>query len=139
MGGPFFFEDFMKKALKQAGLSLEKEEITIRAGIVVGGEKNISRGYNQTEKLNDVSAHAEMIALTSASSWLGGKYLKGCTMYVTIEPCPMCAAALAWAQIDTIVYGSPDPKKGYSLYSPTLLHPKTEVRKGVMEKECGDL
>ncbi len=92
-----------------------------------------------TERLNDPTAHAEMIALTAATEALGGKYLDDCTMYVTVEPCPMCAAALAWAQLGTLVYGAGDPKRGYSLYSPGLLHPRTEVRTGVMAGECSEI
>ena len=132
-------EYFMKQALRQAHKALDEEEIPIGAIVVMQGKKIIARAYNQTEKLNDVSAHAEMLALTSASSWLASKYLKDCTLYVTVEPCPMCAAALNWAQVDKVIYGAPDVKRGYTLFQPGLLHPKTEVRNGVLEKECASL
>ena len=99
----------------------------------------MAKGHNMTERLSDPTAHAEMIALTGATSAIGGKYLNKCTLYVTVEPCPMCAAALNWAQVGRIVYGAPDPKRGYSLFSPPLLHPRTEVSSGVLEQECSGL
>lgn len=139
MAAPFSDEYFMQKALQLAKQAGEEDEIPIGAVIVMNGEKIIAKGYNQTEKLNDVTAHAEMLALTSAANYLGSKYLKDCTLYVTVEPCPMCAAALRWAQIDTVVYGTPDAKRGYSLFTPSLLHPKTVIRNRVMEKECSSL
>lgn len=139
MAAPFSDEYFMKKALQLAKQAGEEDEIPIGALIVMNGEKIIAKGYNQTEKLNDVTAHAEMLALTSAANYLGSKYLKNCTLYVTVEPCPMCAAALRWAQIDTVVYGTPDAKRGYSLFSPTLLHPKTVIRSNVLHEECSKL
>ena len=126
---------FMEAALAQAREALAEDEVPIGAVIGCGG-KIIGRGHNMTESLSDPTAHAEMIALTAATSALGGKYLKGSTIYVTVEPCPMCAAALAWAQVDAVVYGADDPKRGYTLYSPSLLHPKTEVRRGVLQEEC---
>lgn len=129
---------FMKEALKEAQYAAEEDEIPIGAVIVCRG-RIISRGHNMTERLHDPSAHAEMIALTAAPEALGGKYLCDCTLYVTVEPCPMCAGALNWAQIGRIVYGSPDPKRGYSLFTPSLLHPKTEVTSGVLAEDCEDL
>jgi tRNA(adenine34) deaminase len=99
----------------------------------------IARAHNLTELLTDPTAHAEMQLITMATETLGGKYLKECTLYVTVEPCPMCAAALAWAQLGRLVYGADDPKRGYSLFSPSLLHPKTEVTKGILADECGTL
>ncbi len=129
---------YMRCALSEANEALQEDEVPIGAVVVCGG-KIIGRGHNMTERLKDPSAHAEMIALTSATSALGGKYLRDCTLYVTVEPCSMCASAFAWAQIGTIVYGAPDPQRGFSLYAPSLLHPKTQVRKGVMEEECSSL
>ena len=129
---------FMEAALAQAREALAEDEVPIGAVIGCGG-KIIGRGHNMTESLSDPTAHAEMIALTAATSALGGKYLKGSTIYVTMEPCPMCAAALAWAQVDAVVYGADDPKRGYTLYSPSLLHPKTEVRRGVLQEECSQI
>lgn len=128
----------MREALREAEAALAKDEIPIGAVIVWKG-RIIARGHNMTENLHDPSAHAEMIAITAATEALGGKYLNGCTLYVTVEPCPMCAGALAWAQIGRIVYGAPDVKRGYSLFSPSLLHPKTEVTAGILSGECGDL
>lgn len=129
---------FMREALREAEAALAEDEIPIGAVIVWKG-RIIARGHNMTENLHDPSAHAEMIAITAATEALGGKYLNSCTLYVTIEPCPMCAGALAWAQIGRIVYGAPDVKRGYSLFSPSLLHPKTEVTAGILSGECGDL
>lgn len=128
-------EKFMREALKEAQLAFEEGEVPIGAVVVCRG-RIIARGHNMTERLHDPTAHAEMIALTSATEALGGKYLSGCTLYVTVEPCPMCAAALNWAQISRIVWGAPDPKRGYSLFSPSLLHPKTEVTSGILQEEC---
>ena len=128
--------EYMKEALKEANKALEKDEVPIGAVIVCNG-KIIARAHNLTEMLNDPTAHAEMQAITMATSYMGGKYLKDCTLYVTVEPCPMCAAALGWAQISKVVYGASDAKRGYSLFSPNLLHPKTIVEKGVMAEECG--
>lgn len=128
--------EYMKEALKEAYKALEKDEVPIGAVIVCNG-RIIARAHNITEMLNDPTAHAEMQAITVATSYMGGKYLKDCTLYVTMEPCPMCAAALGWAQISKVVYGASDPKRGYSLFSPNLLHPKTVVEKGVMAEECG--
>ncbi|RYD81474.1 MAG: nucleoside deaminase [Sphingobacteriales bacterium] len=129
----------MQKALQLAEQALAEDEIPIGAIIVAGGQKIIAKGYNQTERLHDVTAHAEMLALTSASENLGSKYLKDCALYVTIEPCPMCAAALAWSQIPTIIFGASDEKRGYSVFQPSLLHPKTIVRNGVLQEDCARL
>lgn len=131
-------EKYMREALKEAVAAREADEVPIGAVIVCKG-RVIARGHNMTEMLHDPTAHAEMIALTAATEAMGGKYLDGCTLYVTVEPCPMCAAALCWAQTGRIVYGASDPKRGYSLYSPSLLHPKTEVTSGILADECSDL
>lgn len=128
----------MQEALKEAQFALEEDEVPIGAVVVCKG-RVISRGRNMTERLNDSTAHAEMIAITAATEAIGGKYLNDCALYVTVEPCPMCAAAMAWAQVGRLVYGAPDPKRGYSLYSPSLLHPKTEVVPDVLGEECGEL
>ena len=130
--------DYMRAALEEAQAALEEGEIPIGAVVACGG-RIIARGHNLTETLSDPSAHAEMIALTSATQAVGGKYLDECTLYVTVEPCPMCAGALAWAQIGRIVYGAKDPRRGYSLFSPSLLHPRTQAEGGVLEEECSAL
>lgn len=129
---------FMKEAIKEAVLADGMEEIPVGAVIVCNG-KIIARAHNLTERLTDTTAHAEMQAITMATAHIGGKYLTGCTIYVTLEPCPMCAAALNWAQVSRIVYGASDPKRGYSLFSPSLLHPKTTVTSAIMEQECATL
>ena len=129
---------FMKEALKEAHKALEKDEVPIGAVVVCAG-KVIARAYNLTETLNDATAHAEMQAITMATSTIGGKYLDKCTLYVTVEPCPMCAAALAWSQIKRVVYGAPDSKRGYSRFTPSLMHPKTEVVGGILAEECGKI
>ena len=129
---------FMAEALKEARQAYAEDEDHVGAVIACGG-RIIARGHNMCEKLNDPTAHAEMIAITSATEALGGKRLADCTLYVTVEPCPMCAAALYWAQVGRIVYGAPDPKRGYSLYSPSLLHPRTAVSHGLMEEEASRL
>lgn len=129
---------FMKEALKEAYRADEINEVPVGAVIVSRG-RVIARGHNMTETLNDVTAHAEMLAITSATSSIGGKYLDEAILYVTVEPCPMCAAATSWAHIKKIVYGASDPKKGYSLFLPSLLHPRCEVVKGVMQDECSAL
>lgn len=131
-------EHFMRQALKQAELAAAAGEIPVGA-IVVANQQIIARGHNQTEKLTDVTAHAEIIALTAAANFLGGKYLRGCTLYVTLEPCVMCAGALAWAQLDRLVYGAPDDKRGFMRFGKTLLHPKTRVEYGVLHEACGNL
>lgn len=129
---------WMMEALKEAREAAAEDEVPIGA-VIVGDGGIISRGHNMVERLNDPSAHAEMLALTSATAALGGKYLNDCTIYVTVEPCPMCAAALGWAQIGRVVYGSPDPKRGFTLFTPSLLHPKTRVDSGVLAEECSGL
>ena len=131
-------ERFMREALREAQAAGQDNEIPIGAVIVCRG-KVIARGHNMTEMLHDPTAHAEMIALTAATEALGGKYLTDCTLYVTVEPCPMCAAALNSAQIGRIVYAADDPKRGYTLYSPSLLHPRTEVESGLLSEECSSL
>lgn len=127
----------MKKALQEAEIAFEKDEIPVGAVIVVNNTV-IARTHNLTELLHDVTAHAEMQAITSAANFLGGKYLKGCTLYVTLEPCQMCAGALYWSQITKIVFGASDEKRGYMAMG-TQIHPKTEVVSGVLEKECAAL
>lgn len=129
---------YMQMALEQARMAGERKEIPIGAVVVCKG-RIIARAHNLTETLNDPTAHAEMQAITAATEYLGGKYLSDCTLYVTVEPCPMCAAALAWAQIPRIVYGADDPRRGYSLFSPSLLHPRTKVTKGILAEECSTL
>lgn len=130
-------ESYMRKALEEAALAAEEGEIPVGAVMVCKG-KIIARAHNETEKLNDVTAHAEMLAITMATSALGGKYLNECTLYVTLEPCVMCAGALAWAQLGELVYGASDPKRGFSRITPSLLHPKTKITTGILEKECGE-
>lgn len=129
---------FMKMAFAEANEAFKKNEVPIGAVIVASG-KVIARGYNLTETLNDATAHAEMQSFTAASNHLGAKYLNECTLYVTIEPCPMCAAAAYWVQIGRIVYGASDIKRGYTTISESLIHPKTRVTKGVMGEECQKL
>lgn len=127
----------MKKALQEAEIAFERDEIPVGAVVVVNNQV-IARSHNLTELLNDVTAHAEMQAITSAANFLGGKYLKDCTLYVTLEPCQMCAGALYWSQISRIVFGASDAKRGYRTLG-TQLHPKTEVKLGVLENECAVL
>ena len=134
MENPFNNEYFMKKALQEAELAFEKGEVPVGAIIVINN-KIIARAHNLTETLNDVTAHAEMQAFTSASDSLGGKYLKDCTLYVTLEPCQMCAGASYWTQISNIVFGAIDPQRGFQ-NNQTKLHPKTKVIGGILEKEC---
>lgn len=131
-------ERFMREAVAEAKSAAADDEVPIGAVVVCNG-RVIARGHNMTERLNDSTAHAEMIAMTAATEATGGKYLDACTLYVTVEPCPMCAAAMSWAHLGRLVYGAGDPKRGYSLYSPSLLHPKTEVRSGVLEQECSTM
>lgn len=128
----------MNMALKEAERALENGEVPIGA-IIVANDTIIARGHNQTEQLTDCTAHAEMIAMTSAFAALNNKYLKDCTLYVTLEPCPMCAGALRWSQISKIVYGASDEKAGYTKYAPQVLHPKTTVIKGIEEDKCGNM
>ena len=130
--------NYIKQALAEAKAASSEGEVPIGAVVVCNG-RIIARGHNMTERLNDSTAHAEMIAITAATEALGGKYLQDCTLYVTVEPCPMCAAATAWAQLGRLVYGAPDPRRGYSLFSPSLLHPRTQVTAGVLEEDCGAL
>jgi len=134
---PFTDEYFMKKALQEAEMAFDKGEIPVGAVIVVA-EKVIARTHNLTELLNDVTAHAEMQAITAAANFLGGKYLKDCTLYVTLEPCQMCAGALYWSQISKIVFGASDTHRGYEKMG-TQLHPKTTVVRGVLAEEAADL
>ena len=131
-------EKYMGEALREARKAAEEGEIPIGAVIVSRG-RILGSGHNMTERLHDATAHAEMIAITAATEAVGAKYLNDCTLYVTIEPCPMCAGALNWSQIGRIVYGAPDPRRGYSLYTPALLHPKTEVLQGVLSEACAAL
>lgn len=126
---------FMSMAITEARRALQMQEVPIGA-VVVLGDRVVGRGHNLVESLCDATAHAEMQSITAAASMLGGKYLKGCTLYVTVEPCVMCAGALAWSQIDRIVYGADDPKRGYTTVGGHILHPKTEVVRGVMREEC---
>ena len=130
-------EKFMREALREAGYAADEDEVPVGAVIVCRG-RIIGRGHNMTESLHDPTAHAEMIAITAATEAMGGKYLNDCTIYVTVEPCPMCAGALAWSQIGRVVYGAADPKRGFSLYSPSLMHPKTEITAGILAGECGE-
>ncbi|NLI72866.1 MAG: nucleoside deaminase [Bacteroidales bacterium] len=131
-------EKYMHYALDEARKALIRGEVPIGAVIVCGG-RIVARGHNLTETLNDVTAHAEMQAITAGANFLGGKYLTDCTLYVTLEPCVMCAGALGWSQISRIVYGASDEKRGYSHFAPNALHPKTEVISGVLKEECAKL
>ena len=131
-------ERYMKEALREARMAAAEDEVPIGAVVVCRG-RIIGKGHNMTERLNDPTAHAEMIAITAATEAMGGKYLNDCTLYVTVEPCPMCAGALAWSQVGRVVYGASDPKRGFSLVSPSLMHPKTEITSGILEEECGAL
>lgn len=131
-------EVFMQEALKEAQLAYDLDEVPIGA-VIVYKDKIIARGHNLTERLTDVTAHAEMQAFTAASNFIGGKYLKGCTLYVTLEPCVMCAGASFWTQVERVVFGAKDEKRGYTTLSQAVLHPKTKVSSGVLEKECSDL
>ncbi|MES2241035.1 MAG: nucleoside deaminase [Bacteroidota bacterium] len=137
MVNPFTDEYFMKKALQEAEMAFEKGEIPVGAVIVVN-DTVIARSHNLTEMLNDVTAHAEMQSITAAANYLGGKYLKDCTLYVTLEPCQMCAGALYWSQITKIVFGASDAHRGFEKMG-TQLHPKTTVIKGVLADEAADL
>ena len=119
-------------------MAADRDEVPVGV-VVVCQDRIIARGHNLTETLNDVTAHAEMQAVTAAANALGGKYLSDCTLYVTVEPCVMCAGALGWSQISRVVYGAADPKRGFSVYAPQALHPKTQVTSGVLAEECGAL
>ncbi|HAN78858.1 MAG TPA: tRNA-specific adenosine deaminase [Bacteroidales bacterium] len=129
---------FMKLALMEAQLAMDEGEIPVGAIIVCNG-RIIAKGHNLTEKLNDPTAHAEIQAITAATQFLGSKYLKNCTLYVTLEPCVMCAGALYWSQIETVVYGASDEKRGFSILAKTALHPKTTLVGGILENECSIL
>jgi len=131
-------ERFMRAALDEAAKALEKQEVPVGA-VIVCDDTVIARAHNLTETLSDPTAHAEMQAITAAAAWLGGKYLHGCTIYVTVEPCAMCAGAIGWSQAPVLVYGAADPKKGYTAVKGALLHPKTKVREGIMAKECREM
>ena len=130
--------DYMKQALAEAQKAFDKDEVPIGAVIVCKG-RIIARAHNLTETLNDVTAHAEMQTITSAANNIGGKYLNDCTLYVTVEPCPMCAGAIAWAQMGRVVFGAADEKRGYKRLAPNVMHPKTEVTEGVCAEECAAL
>jgi tRNA(adenine34) deaminase len=131
-------EKYMREALREAGYAAAEDEVPIGAVIVWNG-RVIAKGHNMTERLADPTAHAEMIAITAATEAVGGKYLNDCTLYVTVEPCPMCAGAIGWAQIPRIVYGCPDEKRGYREYAPRAFHPKATVTEGVLCEECKEL
>jgi tRNA(adenine34) deaminase len=135
---PFGDEYFMKKAFTEALQAFDEGEIPVGAVVVANG-KIIARAHNLTETLNDVTAHAEMQAITAASNLLGGKYLNDCTLYVTLEPCAMCAGALGWSQIGRVVYGAGDEKRGFKKFAPKTLHPKTELTGGILEIESTEL
>lgn len=134
----FSDEHFMKEALKEARKAFAEDEVPVGA-VIVSNNRIIARGHNLTETLNDVTAHAEMQAFTAAAGFIGGKYLLDCTLFVTVEPCLMCAGAAYWTQISRIVYGAKDEKRGYSKVATSVLHPSTEIVGGVMEKECAGL
>lgn len=131
-------EYFMRRALDQARMAFDRDEVPVGA-VVVCRDRIIARAHNLTETLHDVTAHAEMQAITAAAESLGGKYLDVCTLYVTVEPCVMCAGAIGWAQLGRIVYGASDPKRGFSAFAPHALHPKTQVMGGVLEEECAQI
>lgn len=134
------FDDiyFMKQALIEAQAAADEGEVPVGA-VIVCNNQIIARAHNQTERLNDVTAHAEMLAITAAANILGGKYLTGCSLYVTVEPCVMCAGAIGWSQLSTIVYGASDEKRGFRQYAPKALHPKAIIKSGILEKECSEL
>lgn len=135
---PYSDEHFMRQALREAEQAFKVDEVPVGA-VIVCGDRVIARAHNLTERLNDVTAHAEMQAITAAANDLGGKYLKDCTLYVTLEPCPMCAGALLWAQVGRIVFGAFDEKAGYRRIGARMLHPRTQVMGGVLDAECADL
>lgn len=134
----FSDEQFMREALKEARKAFDADEVPVGA-VVVANNRIIARAHNLTERLNDVTAHAEMQAITAAANALGGKYLTDCTLYVTLEPCVMCAGALSWAQISRIVYGASDEKRGYIKLNQPVLHPKTVIERGLLADECAKL
>jgi tRNA(adenine34) deaminase len=129
---------YMQKALEQAVQAMDQDEVPVGA-IIVNQQRIIGRGQNQTEHLSDVTAHAELIAMSAACEFLGSKYLEGCVLYVTIEPCVMCAGAMRWAQIDRIVYGAADEKYGFMKFGKEILHPKTKLEYGLLESECSEI
>lgn len=129
---------YMKLALAEAQVAKEKNEVPVGA-VIVCNDRIIAKAHNLTETLTDVTAHAEMQAITAASEYIGGKYLNQCTLYVTVEPCVMCAGAIAWAQMGRLVYGAADEKRGFTVFAPQALHPKTQVLGGVMKEECAAL
>lgn len=131
-------ERYMKMALEEARVAFAQDEIPVGAVVVAHGQV-VGKGHNLTETLHDVTAHAEMQAITAAAETLGGKYLTGCTLYVTVEPCVMCAGAIGWSQLGRLVYGATDEKRGFKKFAPEALHPKTEVVSGVLEDECAQL
>ena len=131
-------EHFMRMALKEAQAAFDEGEIPVGA-VVANGGRIIARAHNQTEQLHDVTAHAEMLAISAAANFMGGKYLTGCTLYVTVEPCTMCAGAAGWAQLSRIVYGATDEKRGFRLIAPHALHPRATVTYGLLEDECAEL
>ena len=132
------YEYFMRQALVEAKKAAAADEVPVGA-VIVCNERIIARAFNLTETLTDVTAHAEMQAITAAANFLGGKYLIDCTLYVTVEPCVMCAGALGWSQISRVVYGAADEKRGFTRFAPDALHPKTEVISGILETECSEL
>lgn len=134
---PFDDEYFMKQALAEARVAASEGEVPVGA-VVVAGDRIIARAHNQTERLNDPTAHAEMLAITAAVGALGAKYLNDCSLYVTVEPCVMCAGAIGWSQLRRVVFGASDKKRGYRSFAPDAFHPKTVVEKGVMEEECAE-
>lgn len=131
-------EKYMRLAINEAKDALEENEVPIGA-VIVSADRVVGRGHNLVETLMDVTAHAEMQAITAASQTVGGKYLTNCTLYVTVEPCPMCSGAIAWSQIERVVYGTEDPKRGFHLFKPSLMHPKCRIDGGVLENECREL
>jgi tRNA(adenine34) deaminase len=134
----FSDEHFMKEAFKEAKKAFDEDEVPVGA-IIVCDNKIIARAHNMTERLNDVTAHAEMLAFTSATDYLGGKYLNECTLYVTLEPCVMCAGASYWTHLKKVVYGASDQKRGFSKHQENLLHPKTKITKGILKEVCGEI
>lgn len=131
-------EKYMRLAIAEAQLAANEDEVPVGA-VVICNDRVIGRAHNMTEALNDVTAHAEMQAITAAANYLGGKYLTECTIYVTVEPCYMCAGAIGWSQMGRLVYGAGDPKRGYTKLTPSPLHPKTQVTAGVLEEECAEI
>ena len=132
------YQKYMAEALKEAANAAAEDEVPIGAVVVCNG-RIVGRGHNMTERLKDPSAHAEMIAITAATEALGGKYLDSCSLYVTVEPCPMCAGAMNWAQLGELVYGASDPKRGFTVFAPKALHPRTQMAAGILEEECAAL